>query len=102
MSTKTKNIKSNTEKLGALTQQAGMLLMTAAFTLSMIEVGGGHSHQQKVAMPSQPSPAYAHAGTGHFGSFGGGHDMRREREETGPHYTSYNTAQRTPGRTGKA
>jgi hypothetical protein len=99
MSTKTKNIKSNTEKLGEVTQQLGLLLMTAAFTLGMVEMP--EHAGQKVVVPNQPSFAFAHDLNQGEGN-GSDNALRREREEAGPHYISYSTAQRTPGRTGKA
>ena len=55
-----------------------------------------------VEMPDRPfkvallAPAYATAGESK-----GANPLRREREESGPHYISYSATQRTPGRTGK-
>lgn len=97
MSTKTKNIKTTPEKLAELTQQAGILLMSAALTVGLVELPD--EAKQKIIMPNQPSFAFAQNEGGNNGS---DNALRREREETGPHYISYNTSQRTPGRTGKA
>lgn len=94
MSQKIKNVKTATEQLTQLSQQAGIVLMTAAVTLGMVEMP---EHSSKVVIPNQPSFAVASSGGEHHP----GNDMRREREEAGPHYTSYNVAQRTPSRTGK-
>jgi hypothetical protein len=95
MSTKTKNTKTKTDALGTLAQQAGLILMTAAMTIGMVEMP---DEAKRAVVPHQP--AFAFAGTEQ-----GGNDpnsIRREREETGPHYISYSVAQRTPGRTGRA
>jgi hypothetical protein len=100
MSTKTKNIKTNPEKLAEFTQQLGLLLMTAAFTIGMVEMPE-HGAGQKVIVPNQPSFAFAQ-NENEGGAPNGDNTMRREREEAGPHYVSYNLSQRTPGRTGKA
>jgi hypothetical protein len=94
MSTKTKNTKTNIEMLGTVAQQAGLILMTAAMTIGMVEMP---DEAKKVVMPHQPVFAFA-------GNENGSNDpnsLRREREETGPHYISYNVSQRTPGRHGK-
>ncbi len=96
MSTKTKNTKTPIETLSKTAQQAGLLLMTAAVTMGMIEVP---EHSSKVVIPNQPSFAFAgNSGENNHSD----NTLRREREEAGPHYVSYSTAQRTPGRTGKA
>lgn len=97
MSNKTKNTKTSSDKLAELTQQAGVLLMTAAFTFGLVEMPEGHN--TKVVVPNQPAFAVAQNGGGETGP---DNNLRREREETGPHYTSYSVAQRTPGRMGKA
>jgi len=99
MSTKTKNIRNNTEKLADVTQQLGLLLMTAAFTLGMIEMP--EHGNQKAIVPSQPTFAFAQ-NQNEGGAPNGDNAMRREREEAGPHYVSYSVNQRTPSRTGKA
>jgi hypothetical protein len=96
MSTKIKTIKTPTEQLTKLSQQAGLLLMTAAVTMGMIELPE-HANN-KVILPTQPTFAFA---TNNTGEFDPNNPVRREREETGPHYISYSIAQRTPGRTGK-
>lgn len=95
MSTKTKNIKTPFEKLAEVTQQAGLLLMTAAVTVGMVEVP---EQTSKIIVPNQPSFAFAGNNTENNND---NNALRREREEAGPHYISYNIAQRTPGRTGK-
>jgi hypothetical protein len=96
MSTKTKKTKTPTETLVDLTQQAGLLLMTAAVTIGMVELPE-HANN-KIIVPNQPSFAFANNNSGEANP---NNPLRREREEAGPHYISYNIAQRTPGRTGK-
>lgn len=70
--------------------------MTLAATVGMVEVP--EQHNQKVAiMPVQPTLAFATPGAENQEP----NPVRREREETGPHYISYGVNQRTPGRTGR-
>ncbi len=95
MPNKTKNTKTNMEKLAEVSQQAGLLLMTAAVTIGMVELPE-HSNN-KVVVPNQPAFAFANNG----GETNPNNPLRREREETGPHYISYSINQRTPSRTGK-
>lgn len=95
MSTKTKNDKTSKEVLGELSQQLGLVLMTAAVTFGMLEMP---EHSTKVIVPNQPAFALAHE---NGGGDGANNTLRREREETGPHYISYSVAQRTPGRHGR-
>lgn len=95
MSTKTKNTKTPSEQLSALAQQAGLMLMTAAVTIGMVELPEHGS--SKVVVPNQPAFAFAHDNN----QDNLNNPLRREREEAGPHYISYNVNQRTPGRTGK-
>ncbi len=93
MSAKTKT---NTlqDSVGTAAQQLGILLMTAATTLGMFELP---EHPDKRIVLGQAKPAFAEV----MPTENGGNPLRREREETGPHYISYSVAQRTPGRTGK-
>lgn len=93
MSTKTKNSKTTSTQINDLAMQAGLVLMTAAATLGMLELP---EHPNKVIVPSQPSFAVATDATENAPN-----PLRREREETAPHFISYSTFQRTPGRTGK-
>jgi hypothetical protein len=73
--------------------------MTAAFTLGMLELP---ESAKRVIVPHQPIPEFAESQNGGNGFNLGDNSLRREREETGPHYVSYNVAQRTPGSTGRA
>lgn len=95
MSTKTKNAKTTIDKLAEASQQAGLLLMTAAVTIGMVELPE-HTNS-KIVVPNQPAFAFANNG----GDTNLNNPLRREREESGPHYISYSINQRTPSRTGK-
>jgi hypothetical protein len=94
MSIKTKNTKTTTDKLNEAAMQGGIVLMAAAATLGMLELPD--QQNSKVIVPNQPAFAMA---------VQGGDDpnntLRREREETTPHFISYSVVQRTAGRTGK-
>ncbi len=92
MSIKIKNTKTTSEKLNAVAMQAGLVLMTAAATLGMVELP---EHPNKVIVPNQPAFAMATQNTEQ------NNPIRREREETSPHYISYSVVQRTAARTGK-
>ncbi len=89
-----KNKKTNTvgENFNSLAMQAGVVLMTAAATLGMIELP---DHSNKVIVPNQPAFAMA------TNQSEQPNPLRREREESAPHHISYSETQRTPGRTGK-
>lgn len=94
MNSKTKNSKTNSDQLATAGQQLGMVLMTLAATIGMIELP--EHPNSKIVTPSQPVFAFAGMQDGQQDN-----PLRREREETGPHYISYGINQRTPGRTGK-
>lgn len=96
MPTKTKKTKTTTETLARLSQQASLLLMAAAVTVGMVELPE-HANS-KIVVPNQPAFAFANNG----GEANPNNPLRREREETAPHYISYSINQRTPSRTGKA
>lgn len=91
---KTKNTNNTADKLADISQQLGLVLMTAAVTLGMAELP---DNPNKVVVPNQPAFAFAHEN----GEDKANNPLRREREETGPHYISYSINQRTPSRTGK-
>jgi hypothetical protein len=88
-------MKTTTESLAKISQQIGMVLMTAAATVGMFELPD--HPRAKVVVPSQPVFAFATQ----LSNDGGSNPLRREREESAPHYISYSVAQRTPGRTGR-
>lgn len=97
MAIKTKNNNTIQDVLTDTAQSAGIVLMAAAATmLNMPEPQQPKAH---MVMPTQS--AFAVIGVYENMPQGGGQQERREREETGPHYASYSSAQRTPGRSGK-
>jgi hypothetical protein len=81
----------NTKKIAEYT---GMTLMTLAATLGMLELPD-HPNS-RVIVPNQPAFAFANDS-----SLQQLNPLRREREESAPHYISYSEVQRTPGRYGK-
>jgi hypothetical protein len=92
MSTKTKT-PTTTDKLYQAAQQTGLLLMTAAVTLGMLELP--EHPNAKVILPSQPAFAMANENEQL------NNPIRREKEESAPHYISYSVVQRTPARSGR-
>ena len=68
--------------------------MTAAATVGMLELP--EHPNSKIVTPSQPSFAMAIENSEQT------NPIRREREETAPHFISYNVTQRTPARSGRA
>jgi hypothetical protein len=93
-----KNQKSKTaiDTVSDIATSTGVLLMTAATTLGLVDVPA-HPDRRAI-VPNQPIFSFANATAEQEAQ---GNQLRREREETGPHYISYNISQRTPGRTGK-
>jgi hypothetical protein len=91
----------NTNTQNALNQiqdaatNAGLLLMTAAATVGMMEIP---EHPNKIAITNVPVFSLPSAAVEQGAQ---ANRLRTEREETGPHYISYSVAQRTPGRSGK-
>ena len=96
MATKTK-INDTAKVINDVAASAGLILMSAAVTLGMVEVP--HHPDKRAILPAQPhyAPALASGGNGEFNP----NELRRERDEVHPHYHSYSAIQRTPGRTGK-
>lgn len=78
--------------LADVAQQAGMVLMTAAATVGMLELPD-HPNA-RIVVPNQPALVA-------ITSSEDTNPLRREREESAPQHISYSTIQRTPGRTGK-
>lgn len=75
-------------------KQLGVVLMTAAVTIGMFDL---REHgKTKITLNTQPVFAFAGDHSAIEGTA-----QRREREESGPHYVSYNVSQRTPSRHGK-
>ena len=96
MKVKNKKQISRTDQLATVAQQAGLVLMSAAFTLGMIDVA--EQIKGRVIVPAQNTFAVEAIGPQ------GGHEepIRREREETHQHSSSYSVNQRTAARSGKA
>lgn len=92
MSRKNKNAVT-LDKINEVASQAGLVLMAAAVTLGMLEMPD-HPNS-KVIMPSQPS--FVLAGENDEAN----NPVRREREDTAPHYISYSEVQRTAARSGR-
>ena len=94
MSRKTKNTKTTLSQINTVAQQAGLMLMTAAATVGMLELPD-HS-AGKIVVPNQPALTFA----GENAEVNN-NQIRREKEEVEQHYISYSVAQRTPARSGK-
>jgi hypothetical protein len=92
---KNKNSKTTQDKVQELAMQGGIVLMAAAATVGLL--APDDFHNRNVTVPNQPALALA----GQQANSEGNNPLRREREETGPHYVSYSVTQRTPGRTGR-
>lgn len=84
--------KTNSNKIVQLSQQAGLLLMSAAVTLGMLELP---DRATRIVVPNQPAFAWANEKEQNQNT------LRRESEETEQHYISYSVAQRTPARSGR-
>lgn len=93
MSQKSRKIKTPADKLAEVAQKGGIMLMTLAATVGMLELPG-HPNS-KIVTPNQASFALA-SQSGEENNF-----LQREREETAPHFISYSVTQRTPARSGK-
>jgi hypothetical protein len=91
MSNKTKISKST--QIAELSRQAGILLMSAAVTMGMLEMPDRAS---RIVLPTQPVFAWANQN-----EQGNQNTLRRSSEETEQHYISYSVAQRTPSRSGR-
>jgi hypothetical protein len=96
MPIKTKKSKSSVGQLAILGKQAGILLMTAAATLGMLELPD-HSNS-RIIVPNQPVFAFA----GQNENIKNPLQRERQEEEASPQFISYTVMQRTPGRTGRA
>lgn len=94
MPTKTKKVPTKSEKALEIAQQAGLLLMSAAVTLGMLELPS--SPDKRIILPNRPAFAWANE-KGQSNN----NTLRRESEETEQHYISYSVAQRTPARSGR-
>jgi hypothetical protein len=95
MSTKTKNIKTPLDQLSTAAQNAGLVIMTAAATIGMLEMP---DRANKIIVPNQPT--FAFAGENSNLNSENNNPLRREKEEVEQHYVSYSVNQRTPARSG--
>ncbi len=91
---KTKKSKIYTEALTDAAQRLGLAAMSAALVLSVLELP---DDAKRVILPSQPAPVWANSGD----NSNDNNPIRREREETAPHFISYSEIQRTPSRSGR-
>jgi hypothetical protein len=82
------------EMMKYLGQQMGTALMAGAVTVGMLELPD-HMNT-RITVPSQPAFVFAEENSG------GNNQLRREREETAPHFISYSEVQRTPSRSGRS
>lgn len=94
MSNKTKTTQTTSDKVTELASQAGMVLMTAAATIGMLELPD-HSNS-RIIVPNRPALVVIGESTDPS------NNLRREREETAPHFISYAETQRTPSRSGRS
>jgi len=94
MSTKTKNATTVSNRVTQAAGQAGILLMTAAVTMGMLELP---DRSARIVLPTQPVFAWANENT----QINNQNAIRRSSEETEQHYISYSVAQRTPARSGR-
>ena len=90
---KTNILNKTTDNVSKFAAQTGLLLMTAAAVSGMIELP--NHENSKIVLPNQPSFSFAEGGDE------GVNPLRREKEESAPHFISYSVYQRTPGRSGK-
>jgi hypothetical protein len=91
MASKTK--KSAMDNFSESFKAAGVVMMAAAVTLGLVELPQ-EEDKRRAVVPARPAFELA------ANSYQQGSDpLRREREESGPHYISYGITQRSPGRT---
>ena len=86
-------IESSADHLTAIAGQAGLMLMTLATITGMVELP--NHPNSRIIVPGQVSFAAANINEAL------NNPLRREREESAPHYISYSVNQRTPSRSGK-
>jgi hypothetical protein len=91
---KNKKSKFDTGIVGEAAQRLGLVAMSAALMLSVLELP---DDAKRIILPAQPAPAWAN-----IDEQGGNNPIRREREETAPHFISYSEIQRTPTRSGRS
>lgn len=91
-----KNIKQKSKselasiQISKITEQLGMLLMTAAAVTGMLELPNHINN--RIILPRQPSFEMSNDYSELTDP------IRREREDPAPHYANYSVTQRTPSR----
>lgn len=91
---KTKKSKISADVISDTIQKLGLVVMSAALTLSVIELP---DDAKRIILPNRPAPVWVEEG----GQGSDNSPIRREREDTTPHYISYSEVQRTPSRSGR-
>jgi hypothetical protein len=89
---KTNNMQNPFEQLNQLATGTGLALMTAAVMTGMVEMPDHGVARAVLPLQTALAPVPTAASD---------NPLRREREESAPHYISYSVAQRTPGRASK-
>lgn len=84
--------KVSTEAITETAQRVGFFIMAATMTLSMLD---SPNEAKRIVLPNQPALGWIGQ------SENGSNQIRREREETAPHFISYSVVQRTPARSGR-
>lgn len=87
---KSNEIKNNLAEAGL---NLGIVAMTGAMVLSLAD-HAGMKQPALVTATAEVTQAGEHAGTGH--------DIRSQREETGPHRIDFGVPRNTPPRSGRA
>ncbi|HET7059808.1 MAG TPA: hypothetical protein VFH99_00600 [Candidatus Saccharimonadales bacterium] len=89
---KTNKTKLPSTALHEAAQRIGLVIMSGALTLSVLSLP---DDAKRIILPTQPLPAWAGE------SSNANNPIRREREETTPHFISYSEVQRTASRSGR-
>ena len=89
---KTNIMQNITEQLTTSAANLGLALMTVAVLSGMVEVPENDRARAVLPMKAELAPAPAESAES---------TLRREKEESGPHYVSYSVAQRTPARSAR-
>jgi len=92
---KTKIPKIDADMVSDAVQRAGLVAMSAALTLCLLEMP---DDAKRAILPMRTVPVWANAGQQGSDT----NPIRREREETAPHFISYSEVQRTPTRSGRS
>ncbi|HUA13637.1 MAG TPA: hypothetical protein VL989_04000 [Candidatus Sulfotelmatobacter sp.] len=95
MSNKTKIEKTTLEKMSQLSTQLGVLLMSVATTVGMIEINN-HVKTQ-VLTPARAVVSSENQVEENYNSS----NLVKDRDDVAPHFISYSETQRTPSRSGR-